>query len=342
MSRRILTGMRTTGRLHLGHYVGALDNWLKLQHDYDCFFLLADVQALTTHFDRVAELENSVKQVVIDWLSVGLDAQRAAFFLQSAIGEYPELTVYLSMLVNMGILERNPTVKEEIRDHGMGTVNLGFMMYPVSQAADILLFSPSPEDVGSELLVPVGEDQLPHVELCRDIASRFNRQYGNIFVLPEAKIGLVPRLGDLNGSQAKMSKSMGNAIYLSDSADVVREKVRQGVTDPQKMRRGDPGRPEICPIYSYHEIFNVDNSLTLAAGCRSGNLGCVDCKAKLAVALNQKLEPIREARIQIEARPDVVSQAIWDGTERAHVIGRETMSKVRAAMHLDYRRLKGT
>ncbi len=340
MSRRILTGMRTTGRLHLGHYVGALDNWLKLQYEYDCFFLLADVQALTTHFDRVAELEESVRQVVIDWLSVGLDADRAAFVLQSAVMEYPELTVYLSMLTNMGVLERNPTLKEEIKAHGMGVVNLGFMMYPVSQAADILLFSPSPGDIGSELLVPVGEDQIPHIELCRDIAVRFNRQYGNIFVPPQAKVGLVPRLGDLSGGQKKMGKSYGNAIFLSDNVDVVREKVRQGTTDPQKMRRGDPGRPELCPIYSYHDIFNVDESLSLAADCRSGRLGCVECKTKLASALNARIDPIRQCRSEIEANPDLIGSAIWEGTARARVIGQDTMSKVRNAMHLDYPRLR--
>ncbi len=340
MIRRILTGMRTTGRLHLGHYVGALQNWLKFQTEYDCYFLLADVQALTTHFDRVAQLEDSVRQVVTDWLSVGLNPNTSSFLLQSRVKEYYELTSYFTFLVKMGALERNPTLQEEIKTLGMSEVNLGFMMYPVSQASDILLFSPKPSD-GGELLVPAGADQDPLIELARDVARSFNAQYGETFVLPLSEKAEVSRLGDLSGGQKKMGKSYGNAIYLSDTPDVVSQKVRQGVTDPQKVRKGDPGDPEICPIYSYHKIFRPQGVAETESGCRSGSLGCVECKANLAGALNQMLDPIRAQRAEIEQHPTMVADAVSQGTARARVVGRETIQIVRQAMHLNYSTITG-
>ncbi len=339
--RVILTGMRTTGRLHLGHMVGALDNWLELQNSgqYNCYFLLADVQALTTHFDRVEGIEDSVRQVVIDWLSVGLDPARSSFVLQSAIMEYPELTVYLSMLVSMGVLQRNPTLKDEIKTLGMADVNVGFMMYPVSQAADILLLSPIPGGLDDELLVPVGEDQIPHIELTRDIGRLFNNQYGETFVLPREKVGDVPRLADLGGEGKKMGKSAGNAVFLSDPPNIVEEKIKRGFTDPLKARRNDPGRPEICPIFSYQKIFNADQKDEIAADCQSGALGCVDCKKRLAQSLNSKLEPIRERRSILEQQPDAIATAIIEGTATARTVGKETMTRVRDVMHLNYRQL---
>lgn len=336
MVKRILTGMRTTGRLHLGHYVGALENWLRLQREYECFFLLADVQALTTHFDRAGELEESVRQVVIDWLSVGLDPKQSSFCLQTRIPELYELTTMFSFLVDMGELEGNPTLKDEIRGHGMSKVNLGFMMYPVSQAADILLFSPVPPKVGDELLIPVGEDQRPHVELTRDIARKFNRQYGDTLIVPEILVGDVPRLGDLSSGNKKMGKSYGNAIFLSDSVADVQEKVKQGMTDPAKVRKGDSGNPEICPIFSYHKIFNKGMEREIEAGCKSGALGCVDCKLKLTKSLNQKLEPIRAKRAEVEEHPDMVSDAIREGTARACEAAQVTIGAVRHAMCVEY------
>ncbi|MEK7640232.1 MAG: tryptophan--tRNA ligase [Patescibacteria group bacterium] len=336
MVKRILTGMRTTGRLHLGHYVGALENWIRLQHEYDCYFLLADVQALTTHFDRVEGIEDSVRQVVTDWLSVGLDAEHSSFVLQSYVREYYELTQLLSFMVSMGSLQRNPTLKQEIKNLGMGDVNVGFMTYPISQASDILLFSPQPYNAVDELLIPVGEDQIPHIEDTRDIARRFNNRYGTILTLPTAKVGDVPRLGDLAGGSKKMGKSYGNAIYLSDPPNEVEQKVRAGFTDPKKLRKGDPGDPSICPIYSYHEIFRADGAEETAAGCRSGALGCAECKRNLAKALNAKLDPIREKRLEIEQKPELVSEAISTGTKRARAVGQPTIEAVRSAMHIDY------
>ena len=339
MIKRILTGMRTTGRLHLGHYVGALDNWLKLQQEYQCYFLLADIQALTTHFDRVEEIEGSVRQVVIDWLSVGLDPENSSFVLQSAVPELCELTVYLSLFVKLGALSRNPTLKEEREQHGMGDVNMGFLTYPISQAADILLYSPSPSS-NAYLLVPVGEDQMPHIELTADIARRFNNQYGVTFVSPEAKVGDVPRLGDLGGSSKKMGKSYGNAIFLSDSPEEVMAKVRKGVTDPKKVRKGDPGHPDVCSVFSYHQIFRTAGIDDTVSGCKSGQLGCVECKKNLAQSLNDMLDPFRARRAQIEQEPWLVAQAIWGGTKRAREVGQQTIQAVRHAMHLDYPSLK--
>lgn len=336
MKRRILTGMRTTGRLHLGHYVGALENWLRLQDDYDCYFLLADVQALTTHFDRVEGIEDSVKQVVIDWLSIGLNPNTSSFLLQSGVHEYYELTQLLSFMVNMGMLQRNPTLKQEIEDHGMREINVGFWTYPISQASDILLLSPQPFDLSNELLVPVGEDQVPHIEDTRKIARRFNNRYGRVFTLPEAKVGGVPRLGDLSGSSKKMGKSYDNAIYLSDDSETVQNKVKSGFTDPKKIRKGDSGSPEKCPIFSYHVIFRPDGISETMEGCRKGTLGCVDCKANLAIALNSMLDPIREKRFKIEQQPSQVAEAINEGTKRAREVGKPTIEAVREAMHLDY------
>ena len=342
MIRRILTGMRTTGRLHLGHYVGALQNWLELQNEYESYLLLADIQALSTHFDRVEGLEDSVRQVVIDWLSVGLNPQVSSFVLQSRVPEYYELTSYFTFLVSMGALEGNPTLKDEIKNYGLSQVNLGFMSYPVSQASDVLLLSPISPQPGDELLVPVGEDQLAHIELTRDIARWFNRQYSPIFIEPKTKVGRIPRLQDLSTSGKKMGKSTNNAIFLSDTPTEVQEKVRQGMTDPAKIRRGNPGNPDVCPIFSYHKLFQSTEVVEeVNGGCRAGLLGCVECKAKLATALNTMLDPIRDSRSKIEQHPNLVTEAIMVGTKRARTVGKVTMEAVRHAMHLDYPSILG-
>lgn len=365
-SKIILTGMRTTGRLHLGHYVGALQQWLELQDEYTCYFLLADVQALTTHFDRVAEIEDSVLQVAMDWISSGIDPVRSSFVLQSAVRQYPELTAYLMMLENLNSLLKNPTIKQEALEigargagmkpeqlaamseeerermfqEGLPGMNAGFLTYPISQAADILLLTPDPADGHSHLLVPVGEDQVPHIEACRDTARRFNRVYGDhgpTFVVPQAKVGIVGRLPDLSATGGKMGKSAGNAIFLSDSPAKVVEKVRQGTTDPNKVRRNDPGNPEVCPIFKYHGVFSdPEATAEVEAGCRSGQLGCVDCKLRLAGSINCLLEPMRQRRAELEEQPQLVAEAIASGTARAIEHGERTMESVRRAMHLDY------
>ena len=270
--RRILSGMRPTGKLHLGHLVGALENWVALQSDYENYHLIADYHALTTNLDTSELYENSV-DMLIDWLSVGLDPTKSPMFRQSQIKEHTELHLLFSMLITTARLERNPTVKEQVRDLNIDSVIYGHLGYPVLQAADILLYKGE--------VVPVGEDQVPHVEITREIARKFNTTYGEVFPEPEAKLTKFARLPGLDGNM-KMSKSAGNTILLSDSPEEIKKKVRTAVTDPQKLRKGDPGRPEVCLIFTYHTKFNVPEVPVIDRDCRSGALGCVDCKMNAA------------------------------------------------------------
>ena len=336
-TKRILTGIRPTGALHLGHYVGALRQWVQLQNDYECFFLMADVQALTTHADRPAVIEDAVREVVLDWIGVGLDPTRpnVHFVLQSGVPELTELTVYFTMLVRHSEVLRNPTVKAEMAQLGKKKgPTLGFISYPVSQAADILLFTPYPPRKGDELLVPVGEDQVPHLEGTNVVARRFNRQYGKVFLPCTPLVGGVGRLPGTDGKD-KMSKSLGNVIQLKDDPDTVRKQVMQMFTDETKLRKGDPGHPEKCPVYLYHRT--LGDSATLedrASHCRSGELGCVECKEDLAKAINAFLDPIRARRAEAEKMP--LGDYLREGTEKAREIAQVTMEAVRKAMHLDY------
>jgi tryptophanyl-tRNA synthetase len=464
--KRILTGDRTTGKLHLGHYIGSLKNRVRLQSQYDTFILLADVQALTTHYDRPEVLKQSVMDVALDYLAVGLDpfqggdddGSKAKFVIQSMVPSIAELTVYYGLLVSVGLLKSNPTTKAEaeqynvavesdvpqvlkdkayepfirmlkqkyermypelgdvsinvyynamksywddvlgyvvragdkkacllisdeemkgyedifpvslemdplellsdllnlthrykqFRDYvmrakragGMENVTYGFLGYPVSQAADITF-------VGAHL-VPVGEDQVPHIELTREIVRRFNNQYGETLTVPQALIGGGGTVKGLDGS-AKMSKSLDNAIYLSDSYDEIWRRISRAVTDPQRMRRNDPGRPEVCNIFSYHELFNAETEPAIAAAnldvlsvpetakqCRSAGIGCVDCKKNLAKKLDALLAPMRERRAQWEAHPERVREVLLDGTRRANEEGEKTLAKVKQAMRVDY------
>ncbi|PIU75576.1 MAG: tryptophan--tRNA ligase [Candidatus Portnoybacteria bacterium CG06_land_8_20_14_3_00_39_12] len=334
-TKRILTGIRPTGPLHLGHYVGALEQWVQLQDEYECFFLIADVQALTTHIDRPEVIEESVKEVVLDWIAVGLDPTKpnVHFVLQSSVPELTELTTYFTMLAPFSEMEGNPTIKEE-KENLKSPPTAGFMIYPVSQAADILLFTPYPPEKEDKLLVPVGKDQIPHLEGTNRIARRFNRQYGGVFVECTPKVGQVGRLVGTDG-QAKMSKSLGNAISLKDDADLVRRQVMKMFTDKTKLRKGDPGHPDECPVYLYRQAFgDVALLVERAAKCRSGELGCVQCKKDLAEALNAFLEPIRTRRREAENMP--LDRYLKEGTEKAREVGQITMKAVRSAMHLDY------
>lgn len=333
--KRILTGIRPTGPLHLGHYVGALKQWVPLQKIYECFFLIADVQALTTHVDHPEVIERAVREVILDWIGVGLDPIRknVHFVLQSALVDLTELTTYFSMLVRHKEILRNPTIKAEMNQMGADPT-AGFMVYPISQAADILLFTPYPPKKGDELLVPVGEDQVPHLEGTNRIARRFNHRYESVFLECTAKVGDVGRLPGTDGS-GKMSKSLGNVIQLKDSPENVRQQVRKMFTDPEKLRMGDTGHPDKCPVYLYHEAFGPWETLNdRAEGCRSGDLGCVECKANLAGVLNVFLYPIRERRTKAEREP--LGDYLRDGTARARTVGKVTMGAVRAAMHLNY------
>ncbi|HEX9986875.1 MAG TPA: tryptophan--tRNA ligase [Chloroflexia bacterium] len=330
MKKRILTGDRPTGPLHLGHYVGSLVDRVKLQHEYDSYILIADVQALTDNFDNPQKVRDSINEVVLDYLAVGIDPNVATIFIQSLVPQIAELTVFFSNLVTVARLERNPTVKEELRQKEMeDNVTFGFLGYPVSQAADIMVVDAN--------LVPVGDDQAPMVELTRDIVIRFNTIYGETLQVPEIKIGHIARLPGTDG-KTKMSKSLNNAIYLKDDAKTVERKVMSMYTDPNRLRATDPGTVEGNPVFTYHDAFNPNTEEVeeMKRLYRIGGIGDVAVKRALARALNDFLDPIRERRAHFETQPDMVREIVMEGTRQARKVGEETIRKVRHAMKIDY------
>ncbi len=322
--KRILSGMRPTGKLHLGHYVGALENWIKLQNEYESFHLVADYHVLTTN-PNTDEIYNNTLEMVMDWLAVGINPETTPMFRQSQIKEHTELFLILSMLITKARLERNPTLKDQIRDLNIENVIYGHLGYPVLQSADILLYK------GEK--VPVGEDQVPHVEITRELARKFNNQYGIVFPEPEPLLTKFSRLPGLDGD-AKMSKSLGNTILISETADDVQKKLRKAVTDPLKIRRNDPGHPEVCTIFTYHKRFNPEEVPEIEKGCRSGELGCVDCKLKCTAKINEFLEPIREKRVVYENDKDKVVEILHEGEKKASRVAKETMNEVHEKMKL--------
>ncbi len=325
MRPRILSGMRPTGRLHLGNYLGALQNWVRLQDSSDCFFMVADWHALTTDYEHTAEIRPNTHEMVTDWLAAGIDPERSPVFVQSRVKEHAELHLLFSMLITTARLERNPTVKEQVRDLELDeNVSYGHLGYPVLQAADILLYRAD--------LVPVGEDQVPHVEVTRELARKFNALYGEVFPVPEARLTSFPRLPGVDGR--RMSKSMGNTIFLSESAEEIAANVRTAYTDPKKIRVNDPGNPDGCVVFAYHRAFNPGEAASIDAACRAGKLGCVADKQHLAEVLAKSLEPIRERRRELEAHPERVREALCHGEERARAIAGETMQRVREAMKI--------
>lgn len=324
--KRILSGMRPTGKLHLGNYVGALENWINLQNDYESYHLVADYHVLTTDLST-DEIYNNTIEMVIDWLSAGLDPQKTPMFRQSQIKEHTELFLLFSMLITKSRLERNPTLKEQVRDLNIDNLTYGHLGYPVLQAVDILLYKGE--------VVPVGEDQLPHIEITREIARRFNQQYSPdapIFPEPEGKITQFARLPGLDGK--RMSKSLGNTIFLSDAPDVVAQKLRKAVTDPQKIRKNDPGRPEICLVFTYHKKFNEGEANEIETGCRIGSLGCVECKLKCASKINELLAPIIYKRKSYENNLNIVIDILETGEKVAREIANKTMNEVHEKMKL--------
>lgn len=325
--KRILTGDRPTGKLHLGHYVGSLKNRVKLQHEYDTFLIIADVQALTTNFENPEKLSEDVREVAKDYLAVGIDPEIATIFVQSMVPEIAELTVFYSMIVTVNQLQHNPTIKSEAAQYGYSDLTYGFLGYPVSQAADITFCKAD--------LVPVGGDQLPHVEQTRRIVRKFNQLYAPVFPEPEALIGDFPRLVGLDGKN-KMSKSLGNAIFLADSADEVAQKINQAVTDPARIRKDDPGHPEVCTVFEYHKAFNEEEVPEIEEACRAGTIGCVACKKNLTNKINALLDPMRERRACYEENPALIDEILLAGTKKAREIGKETLEEVREAMHLNY------
>jgi tryptophanyl-tRNA synthetase len=326
MKKRILTGDRPTGPLHLGHFVGSLANRVALQDEYDTFIIIADVQALTTNFDRPERLSGDVRQVALDNVAAGLDPEKAVMFVQSMVPGIAELTVFFSMLVTVNRLRHNPTIKTEASAYGYTDMTYGFLGYPVSQAADILFCRAD--------LVPVGEDQLPHIEMTRFIAGRFNELYGHVFPEPAPMVSRISRLVGTDGS-AKMSKSLGNCIYLSEEPAALKEKVMSAVTDPARIHKTDPGHPDICTIAAYQRAFAAGEFPAIEESCRAGTIGCVACKKRLIETLDGLLEPMRGRR-QAYSRPGLIDEILIEGTRRACSEAEETLSLVRGAMKIDY------
>lgn len=325
--KRILTGDRPTGKLHLGHYVGSLANRVKLQDEYESYILIADVQALTTNFENPENLRRDTLQIAEDYLAAGLDPHKATICIQSMIPEIHELAAYFGMFTSVNVLRHNPTVKSEAKQHGFSDMPYGFLGYPVSQAADIAIFKAN--------LVPVGEDQIPHLELTRKIVRRFNDLYQPVLTEPEILVGEVPRLVGLDG-KAKMSKSLNNAIYLSDTSEEVRKKVMDAVTDPARIHKTDPGHPEICTVFEYHKVFNQPEVSQIETDCREGKIGCVNCKKRLSGCIDTLLEPMRDRRQTYIQNPALVKEILMDGTAKANQVAIQTMKEVRTAMGIDY------
>ncbi|MCX8036996.1 MAG: tryptophan--tRNA ligase [Candidatus Sumerlaeia bacterium] len=323
--KRILSGMRPTGRLHLGHYFGALQNYVRLQDEYDCFFMIADWHALTSEWQDTSQIPENTRELGIDWLSVGLDPQRCTMFVQSAVKQHAELSLILGMFTPVPWLERCPTYKEQIEQiQNRDLSNIGFLNYPVLQAADITIYD--------AVAVPIGEDQVPHLEMCREMVRRVNFIYGQVLVEPQPILSPAPRLLGIDGR--KMSKSYGNAIYLSDPPDEVSRKAKLMVTDPARVRRQDPGNPDVCSVYAYQKLVSTDKLDWIETGCRTASIGCMDCKGLLIERLNALLDPIRGRRRELEANPRIVDRVLAEGNHRAREAAEATMKRVRKALHL--------
>jgi tryptophanyl-tRNA synthetase len=325
---RILSGMRPTGPLHIGHLTGALDNWVRLMDTYECFFAIVDWHALTTDYADPRDVRENVLEVATDWLAAGLDPARSTLFIQSLVPEHAELHLLLSMIVPVPWLERVPSYKEQqtqLTEKDLSTY--GFLGYPLLQSADIMIYKAD--------AVPVGEDQAPHIELTREVVRRFNHFYGPVLPEPKTLLTEVPRVPGTDGR--KMSKSYGNAVFLKDPPEVVRQKIKPMVTDPARKRRTDPGNPEICPVFDLHKAFSPRESQEWAAqGCRTAGIGCLDCKGRLLEHLLQRLEGIHARRPEFAARPDTVWDILQAGSHRAREVARATMEQVRSAMKIAY------
>ncbi len=331
-TKRVLSGMRPTGKLHLGHFVGALENWVRLQQQYDCFFFVADWHALTTDYADTSRVKENSIEMVFDWLAAGLDPDKSTIFIQSHVPEHAELHLLLSLITPLGWLERVPTYKEQrenIKGKDLGTY--GFLGYPVLQSADIVMYLAD--------FVPVGEDQVVHVELTREIVRRFNQFYkpksGREYVFPEPQ-PLLTEAKKLPGTDGrKMSKSYGNALLLTDPEPVIRQKLKTMVTDPARIRRSDPGNPDVCPVGDLHKIFSDKETMAkVDVGCRSAGIGCIECKSWVADAIVKVLQPVQERRRKYEENPKLAWDILEAGSVRAKQIAGETMAEVRSAMNM--------
>jgi tryptophanyl-tRNA synthetase len=326
MKQRVVSGMRPTGRLHIGHYHGVLENWVRIQEQWDCFFFVADWHSLTTEYADTSGIRDNVREMVLDWIAFGLDPEKSVVFRQSLVPHHAELNLILSMITPVSWLERNPTFKEmldNIEQRDLST--FGFLGYPVLMAADIILYKAT--------RVPVGQDQLPHLEITREIARRFNHLYGHVFPEPEALLTETPKLPGLDGR--KMSKSYGNAIYLSDTAEETSKKIKSMMTDPARVRRTDPGEPDVCVAFNLHRIYVPQEKLDeIIPACRTAAIGCVECKQILAEYLNARLAPNRAKRVELAAKPDFVDNLLQAGSRRASEISDAVVAEVRSALKL--------
>ena len=334
MKKTILTGLRPTGNLHLGHYFGAGVNYVKMQEDYNFFLEIADVQALTDNFDNPEKVRKNIYEITMDLLAIGLDPEKVHFFIQSKIPEIAELTVFYSNLVTVSRLFRNHTVKNEVSQkkelfgNNGESITYGFLGYPVSQAADITAFSGE--------VIPVGDDQLPLIEQCREIVRKFNSIYGETLIEPEPHLSNTSRLKGLDGNE-KMGKSLGNAIFLVDDEETISKKVMKAITDPNKIKKDDPANPDVCMVYYYHKLVTKEDDLnTVCKECKNGHRGCVACKKELINNLNEFLKPIKERRKKYEDNPELVKEILNKGTEVAKEKAKDNMKKIKSAMKIDY------
>lgn len=324
--KRVLSGMRPTGLLHLGNLHGALANWIRMQDQYECFYFVADWHALTSDYENTGNISGYVRDLLIDWMSAGLDPEKSTFFIQSRIKEHAELFLLLSMITPVPWLERNPTYKDQIIQLSNKDLStFGFLGYPVLQAADIIIYRADG--------VPVGVDQVPHVEITREIARRFNYLYGDLFPEPEAILTETPKILGLD--RRKMSKSYGNAIFMADTPEEIMAKTSRMITDENRKRKKDPGNPDICNVFDFHKLYSDTEMIErVNRECRVAEIGCVECKKQMAENLIRYLEPIREKRAFYEARPDLVEEIITNGCNRARAVARETMSSVHDLMKI--------
>ena len=329
--KRIVTGDRPTGKLHIGHYFGSLQNRVKLQDEYEQYILIADVQALTDNFNNPEKVRKNVRELVKDYLSIGINPEKSTIYIQSMIPETAELTIFFSNLVTISRLERNPTVKTELaqkKELFGESVSYGFLGYPVSQAADITILGGT--------IVPAGEDQEPLIEQCREIVRKFNSIYGEVFLEPKILLSKTRRIKGLDGNE-KMGKSLGNAIYLSDLPEEIENKVMSAVTDPKRIRKTDLGNPDVCMVAYYHKLFRNENEFNnVCSECKEGKRGCVACKKELSKNIIDFLKPIAEKRKYYEEHPEIIDKIIIDGTEKARTLAKENMKKIKKAMKLDY------
>ncbi len=324
---KMLSGMRPTGALHLGNYFGALENWVKLQDEYNCYFFVADWHALTTGYEDTTDIKTNIDAMVIDWLSAGLDPEKCTIFLQSAVKEHAELHLLFSMSTPLSWLYRCPTYKDQLSQlKEKNITTYGFLGYPCLQAADILMYKAN--------AVPVGEDQVPHVELTREIARRFNYLFGEVFPEPDAKLTKAKVLPGTDGR--KMSKSYNNTIALSDDPETVRKKVMTMITDPARIKKDDPGHPEVCAVFAFHKVFNEEGVQETESLCRAGGIGCVQCKKNLAAKMAEKLTPIYDKRLDLLKKPSFIREVVENGNLKARESAAQTMIDVRRAMKIDW------